>query len=289
MNTQPADVVVVGVDGSDKDGRAVDWAADEAARAGTGLHALYSFPVLLHPLPDVQVAELGAQVTERASQRARSRHPGLSITTRTVVSDPATELVEASRRARAVVVGARGLGRIAGRLLGSVSQKVAAHAAGVVVIVRDTPVTADGPVVVGVDPAETAPEVLELAFTQAARRGVGVRLVYAETPRAGGLDDHRAERVLAAVSEQQSQALADLAQEWAARHPEVPVDVKEVTDHPVEALTEESAHGSLLVVGSRSQRGLSGLRLGSVARGVLHEAPVVAVLHLTSEAANREE
>ncbi len=283
MVDQPHDVVVVGVDGSDKDARAVEWAADEAVGQGTGLHILYSFPILPDGFPAVQLEELGTEITGRARQRALARQPELEVTTQTVVSDPATALVRASATARVLVVGARGLGRIAGRLLGSVSQKVAAHGQGVIVVVRDAAAIPEGPVVAGVDPAEVTPGMLEFAFAQAARRRVPVRLVHAEVPRPAGLEDPRVDRLLAGISEQESAQLTRLAQEWRARRPDVPVETKEVHDHPVEALTEESADACLLVVGSRGRRGLSGLRLGSVARGVLHESPVVAIVHLAPE------
>lgn len=283
MVRQPDGAVVVGVDGSTKDERAVDWAADEAAGTGAGLHILYCFPVLPQGLgvtPSVDVEELGADITGRARNRALARHPDLPVTTETDVEDPAVGLVRASHHAHAVVIGARGLGRIAGRLLGSVSQKVAAHATGPVVVVRDAAAAPDGPVVVGVDPIDTDAHVVEFAFAQAARLGVPLRLVHAREPRSGGVDDPRVDRLLARVDEQQAMLLAELAEDWAARHPDVAVDVREVTRHPVEALTAESADACLLVVGSRGRKGLTGLRLGSVARGVLHEAPVVAVVRV---------
>ncbi len=283
MVHQPDGAVVVGVEGSSKDERAVDWAADEAAGTGSALHVLYCFPLLPEGLgvtPTIDVEELGGNIAGRARTRALDRHADLAVTTETIVEDPAVGLVRASHHAHAVVLGARGLGRIAGRLLGSVSQKVAAHAAGPVVVVRGTALAPDGPVVVGVDPIDTDAQVVEFAFAQAARRGVPLRLVHAREPRGAGVDDPRVDRLLARVDEQQAMLLAELAEDWSARHPDVEVDVREVTRHPVEALTAESADASLVVVGSRSRKGLTGLRLGSVARGVLHEAPVVAVVRV---------
>ena len=280
MVQQPVGAVVVGVDGSEKDRRAVDWAADEAAATGVGLHILYCLPTVPEGLGvtlAVDLEQLGAAVTARYRDRAQARHPDLTVTSETVVEDPAVALVLASHRAAVVVVGARGLGRIAGRLLGSVSQKVAAYAHGVVVVVRDVPAAA-GPVVVGVDPLDVDDRILELAFTQAARRAVPVRVVHARAHR--GRVDPRVEPVLTAAAEQGSRALTELAEEWADRYPDVVVDVSEVSRHPVEALTAESADAGLVVVGSRGRTGLAGVRLGSVARGVLLEARVVAVVHV---------
>lgn len=160
MTHQPEGAVVVGVDGSDKDDRTVDWAADEAAGTGDTLHVLYCYPVLPVGLvadPTVDAEERAVQLAERCAARARTRHPELAVSTEAVLEDPAVGLVRASHHSRVVVVGARGVGRIAGRMLGSVSQKVAAHAAGPVVVVRDVVRMSRGPVVVGVDPLDSAP------------------------------------------------------------------------------------------------------------------------------------
>ena len=283
MVTQPDGAVVVGVDGSDKDGRAIDWAADEAAARGADLHVLYSFSLLSEGLgvgPELDVEELGAEVVDEARRRVRERHPDLAVTAEILVEDPAVALVNASRRAGVVVVGARGLGRIAGRLLGSVSQKVVSHAHGVVVVVRDRAVSPDGPVVIGVDPGHTDSRVLEYGFAQAARRGVGVQLVHARPARAAAISDPRLRGTVAGAADQRAMALAELAEDWALRHPDVAVDVRDVTHHPVEALTAHSAHACLVVVGSRARSRLAGLRLGSVAHGVLLECPVVAVVRV---------
>lgn len=279
----PEGAVVVGVDGSGKDERTVDWAADEAAGTGAALHVLYCFPVVPAGLVSVSrgdVEKRGGELTEQCEHRARACHPGLEVTTETVVEDPAVGLVRASHHARVVVVGARGLGRIAGRTLGSVSQKVVAHAAGTVVVVRDIVAMPRGPVVVGVDPLDIPPQVLDFAFAEAARRGVRVRVVHARGQYA---NDPWVRQVRAGLAEHQQRALAQLTEEWTGRNPGVRVDVRELVGHPVDVLTAESASASLLVVGSRGTHGLSRLHLGSVARGVLHEAPVVAVVRVTPQ------
>lgn len=283
MVIQPSEAVVVGVDGSDKDARAIDWAADEAAARGLPLHVLYSFSLLSEGLgigPELDVEELGAEVTDEARRCVNARRPNLVVTTEILVEDPAVALVDASRRASVVVVGARGLGRFAGRLLGSVSQKVAAHAHGVVVVVRDSAASPEGPVVIGVDPGHTDPRVLQFGFAQAARRAVGVQLVHARPARTAVMSDPRLRRKFAGAAEQQTMALAEIAEDWALLHPDVAVDVQDVTRHPVEALVAHSAHASLVVVGSRARSRLAGLHLGSVAYGVLLECPVVAIVRV---------
>ena len=70
--------------------------------------------------------------------KERLRQAGLSnVATQTRWGDPAEVLIETARRnhADAIVMGRRGRGRLAGLLLGSVSQKVASLAPCVVIVV----------------------------------------------------------------------------------------------------------------------------------------------------------
>jgi nucleotide-binding universal stress UspA family protein len=66
-----------------------------------------------------------------------------------------------------------------------------------------------------------------------------------------------------------------------AAHPEVDLHHEVVCGHPVQVLTEASAHALGLVVGARGLGGFSGMLLGSVSQGVLHHArcPVITVPH----------
>lgn len=288
----PDGAVVAGVDGSEKDLRVVDWAAAEAGRRGTGLHLLYAVPMYTGPsyydvMPPKELLDAGRRITRAGVDHVRAAHPELAVTSEVLRADPASALVQASERAALVVVGARGLGRIAGRVLGSVSQKVAAHAHSPVVTVRDLAAVPDGPVVVGVDPDHIAPEVMRFAFAEAQQRGVGLRVVHAgaRAQLRPELQDPRIDVLLDGVAENRATEVQRVADEWSQRYPDVPVDVRIVRRHPVEALAEAAAGASLLVVGSRTRGGLANVRLGSVSRGVLHEAPVVAVVGVGHEPA----
>ncbi|WBB71497.1 universal stress protein [Micromonospora sp. WMMD1128] len=126
--------VLVGVDGSESAGYAVELAADEADRRDAEL-------VLVHvaaPERGAAVPEAAASVPDRAeaaellgeaADRVRTAHPGLRVTERTMVdASPETALRDASGEASLVVVGSRGRGGFAGLLLGSVSQALVQHA-----------------------------------------------------------------------------------------------------------------------------------------------------------------
>jgi nucleotide-binding universal stress UspA family protein len=282
----PDGAAVVGVDGTGKARHALAWAGEEAVRRRFPVHVLYAFSPRISArsyelLPTADLIAAGERITAAAVAELRAAHSGLEVTAEVQLDEPAVALVEASRRAAMTVLGARGLGTVAGRLLGSVSQKVAAHAAGPVVVVREGTTRTDGPVVVGVDPEHDAPEPLEFAFAHAAAHGVGVRMVHAahrERHRAD-LADARVQDLLDQAQREGLAAARDLGARWARRHPGVPVQTRTVVGRPVDELVREAADASLLVVGARGSRGLAGVRLGSVARGVLHEAPLVAVVH----------
>ncbi|WP_218221914.1 universal stress protein [Nesterenkonia sp. Act20] len=59
---------------------------------------------------------------------ARAAEAGVEVSSRTAEGDPGGTLIDESREARVAVVGKRGRNRFAGRFLGSVSNKLVAHA-----------------------------------------------------------------------------------------------------------------------------------------------------------------
>jgi nucleotide-binding universal stress UspA family protein len=126
--------LLVGTDGSDGAGRAVDVAAKFARAAGAKLTiAMVGTP--LSPLANEMEEILVAEELSRAERRAR-RTKGISIKTKILWGDPAQALIKAirSEKVDAIVVGRRGRGRLAGVPLGSVSQKLISVAPCVVII-----------------------------------------------------------------------------------------------------------------------------------------------------------
>ena len=144
------DRILVGVDGSEHSMKAVDAAANMAATTGAALRLLAVIPAvsadelddyarsehLLEDLPQLlstfEPAFLGA-----AADRARAKGAA-KISVGTASGDPASQIVAAAGvdDVDLIVVGCRGRGRLTGLLLGSVSQKLASHAACSVLIVR---------------------------------------------------------------------------------------------------------------------------------------------------------
>ncbi|WP_433532630.1 universal stress protein [Micromonospora sp. CA-263727] len=144
--------VVVGVDGSELSAEAVGFAFEEAARRGTALIAVHAW---LYPTPagpgDILplVYDLDAFREEEERTLAESvagwseRYPEVPVRQSLVRGSPARALVEESRAAQLVVVGARGRGALSGLLLGSVSHALLHHAHSPVAIVRK-PRTVEG-------------------------------------------------------------------------------------------------------------------------------------------------
>ena len=136
--------IVVGVDGSKCSLTALRWAAREAYSHGAEL-----FPIAVAPVPPVTYpygghpagldpqylpglrAELEQTVTD-----VIGTDPGFKVLPAAVQGNPAKVLIDLSEEADLVVVGTRGHGGFAGKLLGSVSRDVATHAACTAVIVR---------------------------------------------------------------------------------------------------------------------------------------------------------
>lgn len=139
---------MVAIDGSEAANRAIDVAADMAKTAGGTLTIVN----VATPLTDAQKAEfsrvegdladatdvLAQRALKEAQQRAGwSGLPHAKIGTVFRWGDPAEVIIDCivAEKVDAIVVGRRGHGRLAGLLLGSLSQKLATVSPCAVVIV----------------------------------------------------------------------------------------------------------------------------------------------------------
>jgi nucleotide-binding universal stress UspA family protein len=125
--------VVVGFDGSPTGTAALEWAAAEAALRGVPLEVLRAWepPAIVDWafLPDATVYRKLQDEAEAETADAISRIPsGVEIVTSFTRDGAARNLLEAASRASLLVVGRRGLGRLAAVAMGSVSRQVVHHA-----------------------------------------------------------------------------------------------------------------------------------------------------------------
>ncbi|MGB3956233.1 MAG: universal stress protein [Brooklawnia sp.] len=285
--------IVVGTDGSPRAEKAVDWAAARAAARGIALLVVFVASEL--PLPGRTVA--AAQIhhgkdyvadyladaqrkVDAVVETMRARYPGLDATGKVVQGSPSYVLTRASRDADQVVVGARGAhAPLSVRLLGGVSDAVATHAHGPVVVVGDDAHEhPNGPVVVGVDDSPAAKAAIKLAFEAAELRGVPVIAV--NSWDFGPYDAYNAEiwdQSIEGVTRSLTELVDELLAEQKAAHPNVPVEIRVVRGRPERALVEASKEAGITVVGSRGRGGFAGLLLGSTSKHVLREArsPVI--------------
>ncbi|WIM94491.1 universal stress protein [Actinoplanes oblitus] len=277
MNERP---IVVGVDSVDTSTPAVRWAAREAVAREAPLrivHVLdwdgntsrYDFDGSLF----TTARRLAEAVPAAAADLAREAAPGVRVRTEVLIGHPAAQFLDTGD-AELLVVGHRGRGGFAGLLLGSVSQRLATHASGPVVVVRGRPDVADGPVVAGVDDSPAADLVMDAAFDAAARHDshlvvirsrpipamaylAGVPVTELTTPEEDAAEHDR--------------LLAQLAP-WQEKYPDVPVKALLSHDSAASALIGVSSRARLVIVGNHGHGVLAGTLLGSTGLQLLHHA-----------------
>jgi nucleotide-binding universal stress UspA family protein len=143
---EPAGPVVVGYDGSAAAPAVLDTALAAAAARGGGLIVLRAYrpgtpawpadavaPAVYNPRTARQALK---EQLEHLVAPAAGKYPDLAVECVVTDGDAAQALVDASRRAKLVVVGTRGHGGFAGLLLGSVGLHLTHHAGCPVLISR---------------------------------------------------------------------------------------------------------------------------------------------------------
>jgi nucleotide-binding universal stress UspA family protein len=137
------ETVVVGVDGSEASGVALEFAVEEAVRRKARLRVVSAWVLAMSSPPEMVMApdmveafQTEAQtVIDEAVARARELQPDLPCEGVVLEGDAGDLLVAESRGAAVVVVGRRGHGALQSLILGSVSRRVVDHAACPVIVV----------------------------------------------------------------------------------------------------------------------------------------------------------
>ncbi|QPK81019.1 universal stress protein [Schaalia sp. ZJ405] len=288
-----SEVILVGVDGSTESMAAVTWAAERAKRMNARLHVLCTYALASYSAAalDGGYAVLDDEALKRGAQQviddaiSKAKECGVSdVSGSTEPGDPAGVLVEMSAEVDLIVVGSRGGGGFADRLLGTVSSALPSHAKCPVVVVpkhiegkKFTPIER---VVVGVDGSDQASSALRASIDEAILWNAKLTAVSAVPIAVGGSmmtwapseSDHST--VLRDVRKGMGIAIdsaLDGRRFDVARHA--------LDGSPASLLIEFSTAVDLVVVGTRGRGGLAGVFLGSTSQSVLSHStcPVMVV------------
>jgi nucleotide-binding universal stress UspA family protein len=294
---------VVGVDGSECSLQALRWAVAEAAGHTAELVAVTTWtalpPPITSPLVDVNKIMDRADAALAAEQALRTALGNVlandtraAVETLAVEGHPAKVLVDQSRDADVVVVGARGRGGAAGWLLGSVSQELLRRSSCTVAVVRspDRDEAANNSatyasewtrVVVGVDGSDSSKSALRWAAEEARAHNAELTVVSVWTPAPIAAAPHggvgwgaglEPEALAAAV-------LHDTIEEVLSEDSGLALRREVRGGHAVaKVLIDVSDGADVLVVGSHGRGGFVGMLLGSVSQHVAAHAGGIVVV-----------
>ncbi|MFF8931963.1 universal stress protein [Streptomyces longwoodensis] len=301
--------ITVGLDGSPESLAAADWAAREAVLRDLPLRLVnasqWQAPAYaaasgfdVPPLPRELQHSSARRLLDNARAGIADGHPDLRVETEDIDGLPVPALLRAAEDAELLVLGSRGLGKVAGFLVGSVSLAVLAGSERPVVLVRparperQAPSDADPAgtrpgatgrrdVVLGLDLGQPHDTLLDFAFDAASRRAVPLRVVHGWTlpPYSYGgdlmpeLDDTTAGQV--------RRELDTVLRPWREKFPDVEVSTQTTVGGAGPHLVDASHDAALVVVGRRIRRSRVGTHIGPVTQALLHHAaaPVAVVPH----------
>jgi nucleotide-binding universal stress UspA family protein len=267
---------IVGVDGSDNARRAAEWAVAQATGRDVSITVLatWSVPIATdgmqpgaYALTDWSELEAELQRSNEALAAELSRD-GVEVRAGVAQGPAAHVLIEASRDADLLVVGARGLGRVKGMVLGSVSQRCATH--GVVptaVIGIDAPLGPARRILVGYDASTNARAAAQWAL-DFADPDAAVTIMDA-LPLAPSL---AADRVRERFPEEVGAAEAEFGAHMSELDPDGRATHAFVIADPRVALLDASQDADLLVLGARGRGRLAAMLLGSTTTWILNGA-----------------
>lgn len=277
MGEQHRRPLVVGVDETTTGQFAVRWAVEEARRRDCPVRVISAYEdsppamttyVVDRRQPPADLRDRFDDALGYATDRlGRGRVEGHLLAGR-----PVDVLLDESRTAGLVVVGARARSPIGALVMGSVSRAVAARAACSVVVVHPRVERIRPRVVVGVDSSSRADVALAAAFDAAESRVLPLDILHAWQPYVYFDQVPQDADVVAAERRRREHWLTEKIAPHAEKHPVVPVTTHLVEGRASEQLGYMSETAALVVVGSRGRGAVSGLLLGSVSRQLLRHA-----------------
>jgi len=284
--------IVVGVDGSSWSRAAVRWAMAEATLRGVDLtiaHVVTPLSASTLLWPGGRIPEEVLEVQDNDARTAIADAIKIVQEDVTGTSRPQVRsemlyggvvpsLTGFSRSAELIVVGPRGRNEQHRRLLGSVASGLLHHARCPVAIVHATGaarVSGRSPVLLGTDGSPASEFATEIAFREAALRGVDVVALHVLVDAdMSGLFAAEWSALQAVVQK----PIAERLGAWEERYPETSVNLEIEFDRPADALIAASEGAQLVVLGSRGRGGFTGMLLGSVSSAVAQEVRVPIIV-----------
>lgn len=286
------ETILVGVDGSKESLQALSWGAERARRCGAKLQILCAYALPSYTTANMEtgiavldtssIKDSAKMVVEEAAEMVRDLPVDLIVE----AGDPTEVLVKYSREVSLIVVGTRGGGGFADRLLGSTSAALPAHTHCPVVVVprklkdperKYLPVTQ---IVVGVDGSGGSTHSLSAAISEAELWGAELTAVEAVpmASSAGVLAWLPATVDREAILEEVRHDLRRVCDKLGARR-EVKIRYHALDGNPAALLTEFSTAAEMIVVGTRGGGGFTGMLLGSTSQSVLAHStcPIMVV------------
>lgn len=294
--------ILVGVDGSREALQAAEWAAARAKLNNAQLQL-----VCAYALPSYTAAsmESGFAVIDNDVIRASAQTVvdetlthlaklGYQAEGRVEPGDPTAVLVQLSEQADLIVVGTRGTGGFADRLLGATSSALPAYSRCPVVVVpgrgADQQFTPVKKIVIGVDGSRRSRKSLRRAIEEAALWGAQLTAVDA-VPMASSAG------VLAwlPATVNRESILRDVRDELKAickaesAGSGVEIHAHALDGNPAALLTEFSTAVELVVVGTRGRGGFAGVLMGSTSQSVLAHSTCPVLVVPTGDGRGAEE
>ncbi|MGC3022642.1 MULTISPECIES: universal stress protein [unclassified Brevibacterium] len=316
-----AHTIIVGIDGSDNADCALQWAIAHAQKTSAEIRLVSAYAVpgvnmsqadIVYPADfDAAVKKTVETIAEAAASTVTES--GVPVSTTIVPGDASGVMVEHSKNADLAVVGARGRGGFAGRLLGSVALAMPAHSHCPTVVVPSTwptrvmpstPLPVDDPVrvknhrtaaedirarpdfsgeiVAAVDPFETDTPVLRAAASQAAVYQLPLRLVGVTATHILSPEWMPSEKHLIRMYDEAAKAYEAAAESLRGDFPDLEVRYSIFDAPATEVLVSATYTAELVVIGSRGRGGFVSTVLGSTSQGVLsHAVCPVRVVRVT--------
>lgn len=263
-------MILVAVDGSEGSAAALRWARRFADQMGASMGAVraweYPSSAVLPGGPSLRgqdevTAEVTSELTRFLRDELAEGAEGVEVIVEPGVADLAVLRAAERWRADLIVVGRRGLGAVAGRLLGSVSRRVVEGAPCPVAVIPSPLGAHEGPVVVGVDGSASAAAAVEWATEVALALSSPMVVVHAvsyELPGSPYSFGDAMDRAGQAIAEEQSRPARDGGVE-------VRTVVRTLDPRALIPETADELDARLVVVGSRGAGPIASLLMGSTA------------------------